>query len=60
MLKPLNYFLEVKAEMDKVTWPKVSEVTKLTITVLIITAVVGAYLGSLDLGFTKLLEYTLT
>lgn len=52
----LTFFAEVRTELSKVTWPKREEVIKLTIIVLAISVVVGAYLGGLDYLFTKLLE----
>ncbi|RJR28455.1 preprotein translocase subunit SecE [Candidatus Microgenomates bacterium] len=51
-----RYLLEVRAELSKVVWPKRSDVMKLTATVVVITLLVGAYVGVLDLGFAKLLE----
>ncbi|MCS7092295.1 MAG: preprotein translocase subunit SecE [Patescibacteria group bacterium] len=56
MKKFLVYLSEVKAELAKVTWPDKTSVTKLTLTVLLVSAIVGLYVGALDLGFTKLLE----
>lgn len=53
---PFSYLAEVNAEMKKVRWPKVSEVLRLTVTVLIISGIIGVYLGAIDIGFTKLLE----
>jgi preprotein translocase subunit SecE len=53
----INYFREVKIELSKVTWPKRNEVIKLTLIVFIISAIVAAYVGGLDLVFTKLLEF---
>jgi len=55
-VKVINYFKEVRVELTKVTWPKKSEVTRLTLTVFIFSAVVATYLGGLDYIFTKLLE----
>jgi preprotein translocase subunit SecE len=52
-----NYFREVRVELTKVSWPKREEVIKLTAVVSIISVIVGAYLGALDLLFTKMLEY---
>jgi len=52
-----NYFREVRVELSKVSWPKREEVIKLTAVVSIISVIVGAYLGALDLLFTKMLEY---
>jgi len=52
----LSYLSEVRLELSKVTWPKRSEVIKLTLIVFIISAALGAYTGTLDYVFTKLLE----
>lgn len=57
MKRIFTYFSEVKTELVKVTWPDKVAVTKLTLTVLLVSAVVGIYVGALDLGFTKLLEF---
>ncbi|MCX7928395.1 MAG: preprotein translocase subunit SecE [Patescibacteria group bacterium] len=55
-MKLINYFHEVKTELKNVTWPNKENVVKLTITILIFSAIVGLYVGLLDLGLTKLLE----
>lgn len=57
MDKAVIFLREVRAELAKVTWPKRDEVMRLTAVVIIISTVVGIYLGGLDLAFTKLLEY---
>ena len=54
--KLVQYLKEVKFELTKVVWPKKDQVVKLTLVILIISVAVGAYLGTLDVGFTKLLE----
>lgn len=56
----LNFLGEVRGELKKVVWPKRSEVIKLTLIVILISAIVGLYVGVLDLSFTKLLEYLLS
>lgn len=43
-------------ELAKVTWPKREETIKLTLIVLLISALVGLYVGGLDFIFTKLLS----
>jgi len=55
-VRVVNYFQEVKSELAKVIWPKRGEVLKLTIMVILISLLVGLYVGGLDLAFTKLLE----
>ena len=58
LVKPaINYLKEVRFELSKVVWPKREEVIKLTLIVIIISVVVGLYLGVLDFGYTKLLEF---
>ena len=59
MRKIFKYFAETKSELSRVTWPKGASVIKLTVVVLVVSAVVGLYVGALDLAFTKILEITL-
>lgn len=59
MDKVTGYFGEVRAELQKVKWPKRQEVVKLTATVVIISVVVSAYLGTLDYLFARALELLL-
>lgn len=56
----LSYLKEVRSELAKVIWPKREEVLRLTLVVIIISAVVGLYLGGLDYAFTKLLELVIS
>lgn len=55
-LNPAKFFGEVKIELSKVTWPTKDQVIKLTGVVIIISLVVGAFVGGLDLLFTKAVE----
>jgi preprotein translocase subunit SecE len=55
-----DYLTGVRQEMSKVIWPKREEVIKLTLIVFIISGIIGAYVGALDYGFTKLLEIFVT
>jgi preprotein translocase subunit SecE len=57
--KATGYFGEVRAELAKVVWPKREEVVKLTATVVMISAIVSAYLGALDYIFARTLELLL-
>jgi preprotein translocase subunit SecE len=52
----ISYLGEVRLELTKVTWPKREEIIRLTLVVILISTIVGIYVGVLDLGFTKLLE----
>jgi preprotein translocase subunit SecE len=56
--KIFTYFREVRIELSKVVWPKKQEVSKLTLVVFFVSAIIGAYVGLLDFVFTKLLELT--
>ena len=51
----VKFFGEVKAELARVTWPTRDEVIKLTLTVFIVSGILGAYVGGLDYLFTTLL-----
>jgi preprotein translocase subunit SecE len=51
----IDYLKEVRLELSKVTWPKKEEVIKLTLIVFVFSFLVAAYVGGLDLFFTKLL-----
>lgn len=55
----ISFFKEVKGELAKVTWPKRIEVIRLTLIVLVISTIIGAYLGGLDYLLTKLFEIVL-
>jgi len=55
--KAFNFRLigEVVSELRRVTWPTREETTRLTLMVIAVAAVVGAFLGAVDLGFTRVL-----
>lgn len=50
---PGRFVKEVVAELKKVTWPTREETIKLTVVVIVISIVVGAYIGGLDSLFVK-------
>ncbi len=52
----VRYLSEVRSELSKVVWPKRQEVIKLTLMVIIISVIVGLYVGGLDFIFTRLLS----
>ena len=60
MKNPSTYLSEVKAELEKVTWPKKDEIIKLTAIVIAISVIVGAYIGGLDYLFTRMSEYLIS
>lgn len=52
----VSFVREVRVELSKVVWPKRQEVVRLTLIVLVISIIFGAFTGGLDYIFTKLLE----
>lgn len=58
-LNPAKFLSEVKTELLKVTWPTKDEVARLTTVVIIISVIVGAFLGVLDFILTKIIELVL-
>lgn len=59
-LDKISLFLsEVKQEMKRVRWPNRAEAFRLTLVVILVSTVLGIYIGGLDLVLTKLLEIVL-
>ncbi|PIV01247.1 preprotein translocase subunit SecE [Candidatus Shapirobacteria bacterium CG03_land_8_20_14_0_80_40_19] len=56
-MNPVVFFGEVKSELTKVTWPTKDQVVRLTGVVVVISLIVGIFVGVLDLSFTKIVEY---
>lgn len=52
----LAFVGEVWSELTKVTWPSREDAARLTVLVLGVSAVVGAFLALWDLGFSTLVE----
>lgn len=55
----VNFFNEVKIELTKVTWPKRDLVLNYLGLVISISAIVATFVGIIDFGLTKSLEYFL-
>lgn len=53
---PVTFGRQAYDELKKVTWPTRAEVIRLTISVLVISAVVGFFLGGIDLALQKVIE----
>lgn len=53
---PANFLREVKDELGKVVWPTREEIIRLTGVVLIVSLLVGVFLGGTDYILTKLVE----
>jgi preprotein translocase subunit SecE len=59
MTSPIIFLKETRDELQKVKWPTRDDVIRLTGIVLVISLVVGLYIGGLDYLFTKLIEVIL-
>jgi len=59
MKSTVNFLSEVKLELEKVTWPKRNTVINYLGLVIAISIVVAIFVGSVDYGLTKGLEYFL-
>jgi len=56
MNKILTFIKEAKAELMKVNWPTKKQTVNYTILVIAVSAVVAAFLGGLDYGFSSILK----
>jgi preprotein translocase subunit SecE len=56
-VKIKTFFVEVNAEMKKVTWPTFKEVRDTTIVVIIAVFIFGIFLYLVDLGLGELIKY---
>ena len=52
----LNYLSASRAELTKVTWPNRRQTVRLTLTVVIFSAVFAAILGTLDFVFASIIQ----
>ena len=51
-----KFFGEVKEELTKVAWPTKKQTVRLTVIVIVISAVVGIYLSAIDILSTEFLK----
>lgn len=51
---------DIRDELKKVTWPARSEVIRLTLVVVLISLIIGAYVGGIDFVLAKVLELLTT
>ncbi|MFQ5860943.1 MAG: preprotein translocase subunit SecE [Dehalococcoidia bacterium] len=52
-VKLLQFFRETWAELKKATWPTREETARLTFIVIVISAIIGIFLGITDWGFNQ-------
>jgi preprotein translocase subunit SecE len=57
MVNPIQFLREAKNELFKVVWPTRREIIRITIAVIVISLVVAAFLGAVDFGLNKLINY---
>ena len=53
---PIGYIRESKAELDKVVWPTPKQTLRLTLVVIFVSVVVGAYIAGLDAILTTITD----
>ena len=51
-----EFVQEVLVEFRKVTWPSRQELTNSTTIVIVVTVVLGIFLGVVDIGLSKVVE----
>jgi len=54
-----RFVTDIISELRKVVWPTREDVMYLTVVVVIVTLILGAVLGAIDIGFGWLIEKTL-
>ena len=54
-----RFLTEIISELRKVVWPTRDDVVYLTIVVVVVTLILGAILGAIDIGFGWFIEKTL-
>lgn len=59
VVSPVTFAKQAADEIRKVVWPNRTEIIRLTVSVVIIATIVGAFLGALDFIFTKALSIIL-
>lgn len=59
MTNPVTFLMQTQDELKKVTWPRQQEVIRLTTGVIIVSLVVGLFLGGIDFLLTKFMEFVL-
>ncbi len=55
--KAKQYLYEVRAELGKIVWPEKDKATKTTYVVVIFIILVTAFLGLIDVFFSKIFSY---
>ena len=53
---PVEFLREVRVELKKVVWPTKEEVLRMTVLIVVVSILTGAFVGGLDYAFTKLFQ----
>jgi preprotein translocase subunit SecE len=53
---PLEFLREVRVELKLVIWPTKQAVARMTVLIVIVSVLVGAFVGGLDYAFTRLFQ----
>jgi len=56
MINPISYIKESRAELAKVVWLSRNDTLKLTLLVIFVSVLIGAYIAGIDTFFTVLVE----
>lgn len=56
MVSPLTFLAQTQDELKKVTWPSANEVIRLTVVIIVVSFLVGLFIGALDFTFVKTIE----
>ncbi|MDO8662815.1 MAG: preprotein translocase subunit SecE [Candidatus Omnitrophota bacterium] len=54
--KPINFIKEVRVELGKVAWSTREELLASTMVVIVVTLILGIFIGVLDMFLSKLLS----
>jgi len=54
-----RWVMDIISELRKVVWPSRPDTIHLTVVVLIVSVIIGSFLGGVDLGFAWLVEHVL-
>jgi len=54
-----RFLMDIIGELRKVVWPSRQEAMHLTVVVIIVSVILGATLGGIDIGFGWLIDHTL-
>jgi preprotein translocase subunit SecE len=54
-----RYLVEVQGEFNKITWPPQAETVNGTISVVVVVLLVATFLGIVDFGLSRLMNWVL-